>query len=65
VPALPVGTERIAALGFVQQGQVVEPQGNIGMVRAKRLLIDRQRALVEKAQHPHSGLGCSTANPER
>ena len=38
----------VAALGSVQLGQVVERDGDIGVVGAERLLADRQRALEER-----------------
>ena len=36
------------ALGVVEQSQVVQARGHIGMIRAERLLVNRQRALVQR-----------------
>ena len=38
----------VAALGFVERGQVVEARGHVGVRRSEGLLHDRQRALMKR-----------------
>ena len=39
---------RVAALGPVKFGQVVEVRRELGMLRPERLLVDRQGAIIER-----------------
>ncbi len=51
-----LGIDAIAALGFVQQGEIVEARGDIRMVWPECLLLDAKRALVERLGIAIAGL---------
>ena len=54
---------RPVALREVQPGQVVERDGDIGVVGAERLLADGESALVERLGVGVAALVCRTARP--